>query len=145
MIALDALAEQVRDAIPLTRHLHFQFADFDGDTLVVRAPLGPNHNDKGTFFAGSQSALLTLAGWGLTTLLAHQCGHPADVVAVETGLKYTLPLDTDLRITVTTEQRQRFEERLSERGKAILSIKAIGQAEDGRTVCEFSGVYLART
>lgn len=144
MITLDALAEQVREAIPLTCHLHFRFADFDGDKLVVTAPLGPNHNDKGTFFAGSQSALLTLAGWGLTTLLAHQCGHPADVVAVETQLKYTLPLDSDLRITVTTEQRDRFEKRLSQNGKASLRIAAVGCSEDGKTVCEFSAAYLAR-
>lgn len=144
MITLEALANQVRDAIPLTHHLHFQFTEFDGDTLTVTAPIGPNHNDKGTFFAGSQSALLTLAGWGLTTLLAHHCGHPADVVAVETQLKYTLPLDTDLRITVTTEQRQRFEERLQHRGKASLRITAIGCGADGKTVCEFSGAYLAR-
>ena len=144
MIALDALAEQVRDAIPLTRHLHFNLAAFDGDTLTVTAPLGPNHNDKGTFFAGSQSALLTLSGWALTTLFAHQCGHPADVVAVETQLKYTRPLESDLCITVTTEQRQRFETRLSERGKASLRITAIGYDRDGHRVCEFSGAYLAR-
>lgn len=144
MISLEALKEQVQDAIPLTRHLHFQFTTFDGDTLTVQAPLGPNHNDKGTFFAGSQSALLTLAGWSLTTLLAHQCGHPADVVAVETQLKYTLPLDSDLQITVTTEQRQRFETRLSQRGKASLRIRATGCGDDGKTVCEFTAAYLAR-
>lgn len=144
MMELDTLAERVRDAIPLTRHLHFRFDAFDGDTLRVAAPLGPNHNDKGTFFAGSQSALLTLSGWALTTLLADQCGHPADVVAVETQLNYTLPLDTDLNISVTTEQRQRFEERIAQRGKASLHIRAIGCGDDGRTVCEFSATYLAR-
>ncbi len=144
MISLDDLANQVRAAIPLTRHLHFHFANFDGDRLVVDAPLGPNHNDKGTFFAGSQSALLTLTGWSLTTLLAHQCGHPADVVAVETARKYTLPLDSDLHITVTTTQQDRFAQRLAERGKAILPIEAIGRSDEGNTVCEFSGVFLAR-
>ena len=117
MMDLDALAEKVRDAIPLTRHLDFTFADFDGLNLVVTAPLGPNHNDKGTFFAGSQSALLTLAGWGLTTLLAQQSGHPADVVAVVTSLEYKLPLDGDLQIAVSinAEERDRFAQRLSRR------------------------------
>ena len=33
MIDLDALADQVRDAIPLTRHLYFRFEQFDGDQL----------------------------------------------------------------------------------------------------------------
>ncbi|WP_299126110.1 YiiD C-terminal domain-containing protein, partial [uncultured Alcanivorax sp.] len=74
MMDLATLAEQVRDAIPLTRHLDFQLETFDGQSLTLTAPLAPNHNDKGTFFAGSQSALLTLAGWSLTTLLARQAG-----------------------------------------------------------------------
>ncbi|PNE02217.1 hypothetical protein A15D_02186 [Alcanivorax sp. MD8A] len=145
MIDLDALADQVRDAIPLTRHLYFRFEQFDGDQLRVSAPLAPNHNDKGTFFAGSQAALLALSGWGLTTLLAQQAGHPADVVAVETQLKYTLPLHSDMQITVTTEQRPRFEERLALRGKASLAIRAVGKDLQGQTVCEFTGIYLART
>tara|TARA_R100000322_G_C5362762_1_gene171358 strand:- start:194 stop:634 length:441 start_codon:yes stop_codon:yes gene_type:complete len=144
---LDALAERVRDAIPLTRHLDFTFAGFDGLSLVVTAPLGPNHNDKGTFFAGSQSALLTLAGWGLTTLLAQQSGHPADVVAVETSLEYKLPLDGDLQITasISEEDRERFAQRLSRRGKSTLRIHAKGTGVDGKVVCLYQGLYLART
>ncbi|WP_414430051.1 YiiD C-terminal domain-containing protein [Alcanivorax sp. IL3] len=147
MMDLDAFAERVRDAIPLTRHLDFTFAGFDGLSLVVTAPLGPNHNDKGTFFAGSQSALLTLAGWGLTTLLAQQSGHPADVVAVETSLEYKLPLDGDLQITasISEEDRERFAQRLSRRGKATLRIHAKGTDVDGKVVCLYQGLYLART
>ncbi|MEH6785142.1 MAG: YiiD C-terminal domain-containing protein [Alcanivorax jadensis] len=147
MMDLDALAERVRDAIPLTRHLDFTFAGFDGLSLVVTAPLGPNHNDKGTFFAGSQSALLTLAGWGLTTLLAQQSGHPADVVAVETSLEYKLPLDGDLQITasISEEDRERFAQRLSRRGKSTLRIHAKGTGVDGKVVCLYQGLYLART
>ncbi len=147
MMDLDALAERVRDAIPLTRHVDFTFAGFDGLSLVVTAPLGPNHNDKGTFFAGSQSALLTLAGWGLTTLLAQQSGHPADVVAVETSLEYKLPLDGDLQITasISEEDRERFAQRLSRRGKATLRIHAKGTDVDGKVVCLYQGLYLART
>ena len=147
MMDLDALAERVRDAIPLTRHLDFTFAGFDGLSLVVTAPLGPNHNDKGPFFAGSQSALLTLAGWGLTTLLAQQSGHPADVVAVETSLEYKLPLDGDLQITasISEEDRERFAQRLSRRGKATLRIHAKGTDVDGKVVCLYQGLYLART
>ena len=121
MMDLDALAERVRDAIPLTRHLDFTFAGFDGLSLVVTAPLGPNHNDKGTFFAGSQSALLTL--------------------------EYKFPLDGDLQITasISEEDRERFAQRLSRRGKATLRIHAKGTDVDGKVVCLYQGLYLART
>lgn len=147
MMDLEALADRVRDAIPLTRHLAFSFTGFDGLNLTVTAPLAPNHNDKGTFFAGSQSALLTLAGWGLTTLQAQQAGHPADVVAVETSLEYKLPLSGDLHITasVSEEDQVRFAQRLSRRGKATLRIHASGADIDGKIVCQYQGLYLART
>ena len=146
MIDLDALGARVRAAIPLTAHLDFQFTDFNGEQLTLTAPLAPNHNDKGTFFAGSQSALLTLAGWSLTTLLARQAGATADVVAVETGLKYLLPLDSDMHITASAsaDDIHRFEQRLQRRGKATLSILAQGTSANGTQVCEYQGLYLAR-
>jgi thioesterase domain-containing protein len=146
MMDLAALAEQVRDAIPLTLHLDFQLTSFDGQTLTVTAPLALNHNDKGTFFAGSQSALLTLSGWALTTLLARQAGANADVVAVKTDLEYLLPLHSDIHITATVsnEARSQFEQRLERRGKATLRILAHGTSANGARVCEYQGLYLAR-
>ena len=101
MSDLDALADRVRAAIPLTTHLDFRFTAFDGERLTLTAPLAPNHNDKGTFFAGSQAALLTLAGWACTTLMADSVAANAavgegeasvDVVAVESSLQFRAPL-----------------------------------------------------
>lgn len=153
MTELEHLAERVRDAIPLTRHLAFRFAGFDGATLTLTAPLAPNHNDKGTFFAGSQVALLTLAGWACTTLLAEalvaetvDIQGPVDVVAVEGNQNYRLPLNDDLTVlaTVTDDDRRRFRERLARRGKATLTVRARALNPSGDTVCEFEGLYLAR-
>ncbi|MEP5229856.1 YiiD C-terminal domain-containing protein [Alcanivorax sp.] len=146
MMDLAALAEQVRNAIPLTRHLAFQLETFDGQALTLTAPLAVNHNDKGTFFAGSQSALLTLAGWSLTTLLARQAGVDADVVAVKTGLEYQLPLNSDIHITATAgaDDISRFEQRLTRRGKATLTVLAQGTSANGAQVCEYQGLYLAK-
>ncbi|MFP1683290.1 YiiD C-terminal domain-containing protein [Alloalcanivorax sp. C16-1] len=153
MTELDALAERVRAAIPLTRHLAFRFTGFDGATLTLTAPLAPNHNDKGTFFAGSQVALLTLAGWACTTLLAEaliaetaDIEGLVDVVAVEGNQNYRLPLDDDLTLTatVTDNDRRRFRERLARRGKATLTVDARATNPAGDTVCEYQGLYLAR-
>ncbi|MCH2556925.1 MAG: thioesterase domain-containing protein [Alcanivorax sp.] len=153
MTELDHLAERVRAAIPLTGHLAFRFTGFDGATLTLTAPLAPNHNDKGTFFAGSQVALLTLAGWACTTLLAEaliaetaDIDGPVDVVAVEGSQNYRLPLDQDLTVTATVgdEARRRFQARLERRGKATLSVDALASNPAGDTVCEYQGLYLAR-
>ncbi|MCC4307887.1 thioesterase domain-containing protein [Alcanivorax marinus] len=154
MTELEHLAERVRDAIPLTRHLAFRFTGFDGATLTLTAPLAPNHNDKGTFFAGSQVALLTLAGWACTTLLAEalvaetvDIEGPVDVVAVEGNQRYRLPLDDDLTVITTVaddDARRRFRERLMRRGKATLTVDALATNPAGDTVCEYQGLYLAR-
>lgn len=146
MSVLRELAERVREAIPLTTSLSFEYRDFDGGTLTLTAPLEPNHNDKGTFFAGSQAALVTLAGWSLTTLLADAAGLPSDVVAVESELRYILPLRDDLllRAHADDEQQTRFRDRLTRRRRAALTVTVTGWAPNGDTVCEFRGVYLAR-
>ncbi|EKF74917.1 hypothetical protein A11A3_05671 [Alcanivorax hongdengensis A-11-3] len=144
---LDLLAARVRDAIPLTRHLHFSYREFDGQSLVVSAPLAPNSNDKGTFFAGSQSALLTLAGWSLTTLLAETGDQRVDVVAVESSLRYLHPLNEDMVIRAWPEQddgASALRARLIRRGKAPLRILAQAVSTDGQVICQYQGLYLAR-
>jgi len=150
MSDLDDLARRVRAAIPLTSHLDFRFTGFDGERLTLTAPLAPNHNDKGTFFAGSQSALLTLAGWACTTLMADAVvgpdGPSVDVVAVESSLQYRAPLSGDIVIHAQGEAGQsgRFHQRLKRRGKASLRVLAQATDANGVLVCEYQGLYLAR-
>lgn len=155
MIDLDALADRVRAAIPLTTHLDFRFTAFDGERLTLTAPLAPNHNDKGTFFAGSQAALLTLAGWACTTLMADSVAANAavgegaasvDVVAVESSLQFRAPLHGDIEIRARAEDGEsgRFHQRLKRRGKASLAILARATDAQGVVVSEYQGLYLAR-
>lgn len=143
---LDTLAAQVRIAIPLTGHLAFEYLDFDGQRLTLKAPLAPNHNDKNTFFAGSQAALVTLAGWSLTTLLADRAGYPSDVVAVDSQLRYTRPLSGALHLHAQSDDdtASRFAGRLARKGQARLSVAVRGDDGHGHTVCEYRGQFLAR-
>ncbi|MDX1804981.1 MAG: YiiD C-terminal domain-containing protein [Alcanivorax sp.] len=144
---LQSLARRVLSAIPLTEHLYFEYRHFDGESLQLAAPLAPNSNDKGTFFAGSQSALLTLAGWSLTTLLAEARGGQVDVVAVESSLEYLRPLADDILIRVSLADQAelgRFHERLARKGRAPLRVLAQGVGPQGEIVCQYRGLYLAR-
>lgn len=151
MTDLEALAARVRAAIPLTTHLDFRFTDFNGEQLTLTAPLGPNHNDKGTFFAGSQASLLTLAGWACTTLMADSAvgeeEASVDVVAVESSLQFRAPLHGDIEIRARADDGEsgRFHQRLKRRGKATLRILAQATDAQGLLVCEYQGLYLART
>lgn len=143
---LDTLATRVRAAIPLTRHLAFEYLDFDGQRLTLKAPLEPNHNDKNTFFAGSQAALATLAGWSLTTLLADHAGHHCDVVAVDSQLRYTRPLAGALHLHAhgDDDTLAHFASRLARKGRARLNVVVRGDDHQGHTVCEYRGQFLAR-
>ena len=59
---LAALEARIRNHIPLSEHLQFRLLSFNDDRLTLSAPLAANINDKGTMFAGSQAALMALAG-----------------------------------------------------------------------------------
>ncbi len=148
MIDLDALGARVRAAIPLTAHLDFQFTDFNGEQLTLTAPLGPNHNDKGTFFAGSQATLLTLAGWACTTLMADSVAAKAavgdeeasvDVVAVESSLQFRAPLNGDIEIPARAPDRASFlfHQRPTRRRQASLPILAPATAPRRLLACEY--------
>lgn len=146
MDALRALEERVRAHIPLVEHLAFRLEYHEPGTLILHAPLEPNINDKGTFFAGSQAALLALAGWALTTLEAERTVARADVVAVESSLKHLIPAPFDARLEAhaTQSARERFHERLARRGrgKLELSVELLGPA--GERATTYQGLYMAR-
>lgn len=147
MTALSALEQRIREHIPLCRHLTFELLHHQPGALRLSAPLQDHINDKSTFFAGSQAALFTLGGWALTTLEAEQvAGQPVDVVAVENQLKYTAPLAGDMVINVTAEAEglALFSQRLARRGKARLSLTAVGLSPSEETVSLWRGEYLAR-
>lgn len=143
---LESLIGRIHDQIPLTRAMEFSFSSYKPGELCLRAPLEGHVNDKGTFFAGSQAALFTLAGWALTTLEAESRFGPSDVVAVENELKYTAPLTGDMVITVTAElaSLKQFAGSIERRGKAPLAVSAQGTSERGDLVSSWKGLYLAR-
>ena len=144
---LDTLSQRIQAHIPLTREFDFTLCDFKSGALSLLAPLANHVNDKGTFFAGSQAALFTLAGWALTTLEAEQhLSRVVDVVAVENQLKYTAPLKADIRICVVAQEDelQRFYDRLTLKGRARLSVQATAVGPDDQVIATWQGQYLAR-
>ena len=147
MHELEQLSERIRRHIPVTRSLAFSFTEWQPGLLVMEAPLAQHSNDKGTFFAGSQAALFTLAGWALTTLEAERGQVRADVLATDNQLTYTAPLTSDMviRVTAAEQELQLFNERLARKGRARLAVKAEGLAKAAQaTASSWEGQYLAR-
>nr|WP_052063369.1 YiiD C-terminal domain-containing protein [Nitrincola sp. A-D6] len=102
-------------------------------------------NDKGTGFAGSLTALATLAGWSLTTLYARDLDEDVNVVAAESHVRYLKPVTADFSACVElpdTALCERFRERLQSRGKASLPL-IIQIFQGAELALQLESVYVA--
>ncbi len=85
----------LHEQIPLTQTMGVKLESYDGEQLVVTAPLEPNHNHLGTAFGGSLSALTTLTGYAMLWL---QLGdRNAHIVIRESNIRYKRPVRGMLR------------------------------------------------
>lgn len=91
------LDTRIRTQIPLARALDSSISAWNGDTLVMDAPLEPNGNDKGCAFGGSLASVMTLAGWALVTLALEQRGLDCDVFIGRSEVAYLAPVWQDFQ------------------------------------------------
>lgn len=94
---LQELQETLMQEIPITQHLGITTQSYDGHRLVLSAPLAQNINHKGTAFAGSLNALMTLAGWGQLWLILKERHIPGKIVIQDSSCRYLLPVQSDFR------------------------------------------------
>ncbi|WP_225073093.1 YiiD C-terminal domain-containing protein [Desulfuromonas sp. CSMB_57] len=129
-LLLQSLTERLFAAIPMARVMGVEVVAWDGRALLLGAPLAPNHNDKGTGFAGSLATLATLAGWALATLLAEKLAGPCQVAIFESELRYLRPVTGDFtaRCTVPDEvacERLSTTLRARGRGRVALTVEVL--------------------
>ena len=93
--ALDALRTVWQEELPITGALGIAVVSAPPGALVLQMPLAPNRNHKGTAFAGSLSALTTLAGWSLLWLALREAGDHAHVVIQDSSMRYLKPVHSD--------------------------------------------------
>lgn len=142
---ISAFEASLRQSIPLVEHLGFDALRFDGQRFEIDALLQPNHNDKGTAFAGSLSGSANLCGWSLITLLLEQEPQPYDVVIREGRQEYFLPVTRDFTLTTRlpeAEPLQLFLDKLRQRGKARLDL-VVEIHEQGQLCFRHSAAYVA--
>jgi thioesterase domain-containing protein len=146
--ARDALTSVWADRMPITTALGIEVAELDARHLSLVMPLAPNRNHKGTVFAGSLSALATLAGWSTVWLKLREAGVAAHVVIQDAQIRYLAPTRSD--VTASTEFPddavwQRALNGMLRRGKARLTLSAELHDDTGALVATFSGRYVMHT
>lgn len=143
--AQSALAAVWADRMPITTALGISVASFEPEQLTLVMPLAPNRNHKGTVFAGSLSALATLAGWSVAWLGLRRAGVEAHVVIQDAQIRYLAPTRSDVtaRSGFPDEATwQRALNGLRRRGKSRLTLTADLRDDTGALVATFSGRYV---
>lgn len=123
-----ALVERIRREIPLTAAMQVGLAGCDGEALALSVPLGPNINDKGTAFAGSITALASIAGWCLLTLWSEREGIPCQVAIYDARFRFSKPLGGDFTaraVLPAVAERGALRDSLERRGKGRVALRVV--------------------
>lgn len=140
---LTALKKKLRAEIQATRCLGIEPARCDGRVLVLRAPLAPNRNDKGTAFAGSLCAIAVLAGWSAIWLALRDAGLQAIIVIQDSTIRFLRPVTRDFEACCplpTPAQLSRLLAALRNRGRARLRLRVVIR-EGGADAMTLAGRY----
>jgi len=88
----DYLQQRILAEFTLARHIGIEVERADDAGVVLRAPLAPNANDKGTAFGGSLYSLSVLTGWAWVARYLAARDLPADTVIQESSMRFLLPV-----------------------------------------------------
>ncbi len=122
-------------------------SEYDGQCLVLAAPLAPNVNDKGCAFGGSLVSLMTLACWGLATLRLGEAGHAAEVFVQDSMVNYLEPVWGEIVVEAQQllgdDEWSGFLDMFATRGKARITLTAHVTADGGGVAARLSARFVA--
>src|SRR5688572_12533286 len=113
------IQELLHSKIPITRAIGVRVEHYDGQRLILSAPLEANVNHLGTAFGGSLNALAVLSGYGLLWLELQdtQC----HIVIRESSISYERPVRGEIRavcVRPEAEALAEFKKTFHQKGKA---------------------------
>ena len=125
MADLEELQSRIERLIPMTTALGLRLVKFDGQTLRVEAPLGPNHNHQNTAFGGSLYCVGVMTVWCLLQLWLDLKGLPGNIVIQSGEMDYTDPITDDFEASASfpdSARMDKFEAMLRRHGRARLNL-----------------------
>ena len=124
----------IQQEIPITAHLGIDISSFNGEKIIITAPLELNKNLHGTAFGGSQAAIGILTGWALIYLKLKQLGITNDLVIQKSAYDFKKPVSADFTATCSfpsEDELALFLKTLKEKGKARITLIAEIESELG--------------
>ena len=113
--------------------------------VVLRAPLAPNANHKGTAFGGSLYSLAVLTGWAWLTRFLATRKLDAEAVIQESSMRFLKPVHGEMRACLEVpadgdvDKFQKMLER-ADRGRIRLQVK---MHEGSALATVFDGLFAA--
>jgi thioesterase domain-containing protein len=113
--------------------------------LVLRAPLAPNANHKGTAFGGSMYSLAVLTGWAWLTRFLVTRNLDAEAVIQESSMRFLKPVHGEMRASIeapAADDIDKFQKMLlrAARGRIRLQVK---MHEGAALATVFDGLFAA--
>jgi thioesterase domain-containing protein len=141
----DYLQNRIIGEFPLARHIGIIVESADDAGVVLRAPLAPNANYKGTAFGGSLYSVAVLTGWAWVTRYLAARGLAADAVIQESSVRFLAPVHGELRASVAAPpdaQIDRFRKMLQRAGRGRIRLRV--EINYGEALAMlFEGVFAA--
>ena len=141
----DYLQDRIGREFVLARHIGIVVESADDACVVLRAPLAPNANYKGTAFGGSLYSVAVLTGWAWATRYLETRHLPADVVIQESNSRFLVPVEGELRACAAAPseaQIAKFCRMLQRAGRGRIRLRV--EIRFGETLATlFEGVFAA--
>jgi thioesterase domain-containing protein len=141
---LQTLQQTFAHDIPITQHMGITVESYNDQGLILKALLAGNTNPKGTAFAGSINALLTLAGWGQTWLILMELDTIGDIVIQDSSISYLRPVSDDFTAICHKPHQDdiaKLAQTLRRKSQARIELRAEIYHND-RIAVEFKGRYV---
>jgi len=141
------LQERIDREIVLAKHMGIIVEAADEGALVLRAPLAPNANHKGTAFGGSLYSVAVLTGWAWLTRDLAVRKFDAAAVIQESNMRFLLPVHGEMRACADIPagaEVEKFHKMLARAGRGRIRLSV--QVLYGESVAAvFDGVFAAAT
>jgi thioesterase domain-containing protein len=137
------IQELFYDQMPITRAMGVTVERYDGERLVLTAPLEANRNHLGTAFGGSINTLAVLSGYGMLWMELQDT--ECHLVIRESSICYERPVLSELRAVCVRpggETLASFKHRFHQKGKARIALDATLE-EGGIVAARFRGTFVA--
>ncbi|MEO7208791.1 MAG: YiiD C-terminal domain-containing protein [Steroidobacteraceae bacterium] len=139
------LQERIDREIMLAKPMGIIVEAANDASLLLRAPLAPNANHKGTAFGGSLYSLAVLAGWAWLTRFLATRKLDAEAVIQESSMRFLKPVHGEMRAYLeipALADVDKFQKMLVRAGRGRIRLQ-VRMHEGSALAAVFDGLFAA--